>query len=252
MLVVMGWVYHALAPSIGAGEWLANVPPLVRQGQIWRLLSYPFAVGLTGSNLITTIFFVPFACSVEQALGTVRFRRLFWASIGLAALPGLVLPGGAPGGGLAIPSLAMGTAFCLLHWTQTVYLMLILPVKVKYVIPITLLGILTAPSALWPALVTPLAVAYLMVKRNWFMQQALLSKPAAKPRRRRSRLGEDFRGPKVTPIRPLTQVPPTETEAQVDLILDKLRQEGMSSLTSSEREVLDSHSKRLRHGDERM
>lgn len=255
LLVLVGWLWHALAPSLGRGEWLANDPNLVLQGQIWRLLTYPFAAGISASALLGWVCFAPFACSVERSLGSVRFRRLFWGSTLLASLLGLLLAGGSPSVGPSIPFLATGTAFCLLNWRHTVYLMMVIPIKVKYLIPLALIGILTSPPATWLALCSPLALAYLMVKRNWLMQTELFSKPASRSvgTRRRSRLSDDFSGPKVTPIRPnLAKAPLSEAETQVDLILDKLRSEGMSSLTSTEKEVLDSHSRRLRHGDERM
>ena len=113
------------------------------------------------------------------------------------------------------------------------------------------LGVLTTPPVQWLPLFSSMGLAYLMVKRNWLMQTQIFAKQARA--RRRSRLSEDFKGPKVTPIRPnLTRVALTEVETQVDKILDKLRSEGMASLTTQEKEVLDSHSKRLRHGDERL
>ncbi|MBT9585378.1 rhomboid family intramembrane serine protease [bacterium] len=256
MLVLMGWVWYALAPSLGGGEWLANVPQRILHGQIWRLLTYPFAAGISASALVSWACFAPFACSVERSLGSVRFRRLFWGSTLLASLLGLLLPGGSPVPGPSIPFLATGTAFCLLNWRHTVYLMMVIPIKVKYLIPLTLVGILTTPPAAWLALCSPLALAYMMVKHNWLMQTELFSKPASRAAaggRRRSRLSDDFNGPKVTPIRPdLAKAPLSAAETQVDLILDKLRSEGMSSLTGTEKEVLDSHSRRLRHGDERM
>ncbi|MBS2038991.1 hypothetical protein JST97_28675 [bacterium] len=253
-LVLLGWLFQWFGPLLVAGEWLADVPQAVLKGHIWRLLTYPLAGDLTPGTLLTALFFLPFASSVERSLGTIRFRRLFWGSTLVAGivlqLVNLMTPAPALTG-LLVPTLAVGTAFCLLNWRETIYLMLIIPVKVPIALAFGLAGVLLSPMALWPVLYSPALLATLMIKHNWLMQMEAFSKPASG--RRRSRLGHDYKGPKVTPIRPNFRAPEvSEAEARVDQILDKLRHEGMASLTADEKEVLDSHSKRLRHGDERM
>ncbi|MFN8606643.1 MAG: DUF6576 domain-containing protein [Vulcanimicrobiota bacterium] len=253
-IVFLGWLWQWFGPLLIKGEWLAQAPQAVRQGQIWRLCTYPLAGGLTPATLLTGFFFLPFACSVELSLGTVRFRRLFWGSTLLAGVCLQLVDFFTPApalAGLLVPTLAVGTAFSLLNWRETVYFMLILPVRVPLLLALATLGVLMLPPAQWLALYSPMLLATLMIKHNWLMQMEAFSKPAAG--RRRSRLGQDYKGPKVTPIRPNFRAPEiSEVEARVDQILDKLRHEGMASLTADEKEVLDSHSKRLRHGDERM
>lgn len=253
-LVLLGWLCQWFGPLLVAGEWLADNPRAVMNGHLWRLLTYPLAGDLTPGTLLTAFFFLPFANSVENSLGTVRFRRLFWGSTLLAGailqVVSLVTPTPVLAG-LLVPTLAVGTAFCLLNWRETIYLMLVLPVKVPVMLVLALASILLTPVCLWPVLYSPVLLATLMIKQNWLMQMEAFSKPTTG--RRRSRLGQDFKGPKVTPIRPDFRPPEiSEAEARVDQILDKLRHEGMASLTADEKEVLDSHSKRLRHGDERM
>lgn len=254
-LVLAGWLWQALGSLLVPGEWLAGIPQSVMAGQIWRLLSYPLAGGLTFNTVITGFFFLPFACSVENSLGTVRFRRLFWGSVLLAGVVNQLVSFFWPTIGLAgllVPTLAVGAAFALLNWRETIFLMMVLPVKVPVVLAITCIGLLlTTPPVAWAALFSPMLLATMMIKHNWLMQMEAFSKPASG--RRRSRLGSDYKGPKVSPIRPNFRGPEiSESEARVDQILDKLRHEGMASLTADEKEVLDSHSKRLRHGDERM
>ena len=254
-LVVAGWLWQALGPLAVPGEWLADIPQAIVQGQVWRLLSYPLAGGLNLGTLITGFFFLPFASTVENSLGTVRFRRLFWGSVLLAGVVNQLVNLLTPAVGLAgllVPTLAVGTAFALLNWRHTIYLMLVLPLRVPLVLGLSVaVVLLTTPPVAWPALFSPMLLATLMIKQNWLMQMEAFSKPASG--RRRSRLGNDYKGPKVSPIRPHFRGPEiSEAEARVDQILDKLRHEGMASLTADEKEVLDSHSKRLRHGDERM
>mgnify|MGYP003603882351 FL=1 len=254
-LVVLGWLWQALSPLALPGEWLADVPQAVLGGQVWRLLSYPLAGGLTLGTVITGFFFLPFACSVENSLGTMRFRRLFWGAVLVAGIVNQLVNFLTPAVGLAgllVPTLAVGTAFALLNWRETIFFMLVLPVRVPMLLAITVIGLLlTTPPVAWASLSSPMILATLMIKQNWLMQMEAFSKPSSG--RRRSRLGSDYKGPKVSPIRPNFRSPEiSETEARVDQILDKLRHEGMASLTADEKEVLDSHSKRLRHGDERM
>ncbi len=254
-LIVLGWLWQGLSPLALPGEWLADSPQAVMRGQIWRLLSYPLAGGLNLGTLITGFFFLPFACSVENSLGTVRFRRLFWGSVLLAGFVNQLVSFLAPSmvlAGLQVPLLGVATAFALLNWGETIYLMMVLPLRVPLVLGLTVGGILLmSPPIAWAALLSPMALATLMIKQNWLMQMESFSKPARG--RRRSRLGSDFKGPKVSPIRPSFRGPEvSEAEARVDQILDKLRHEGMASLTTDEKEVLDSHSKQLRLSDERM
>lgn len=253
-LVVVGWLWQLLGPLVVPGEWLADVPQAVLRGQLWRLCTYPLAGGLTLGTVLAGFFFLPFACSVENSLGTVRFRRLFWGSTLLAGVVTQLVNFLTPAPvmvGLLVPALAVSTAFYLLNWRETIYFMLVLPIKVPVMLGLTLASILLFPPAAWASLYSPMLLATLMIKRNWLMQMKAFSDPASG--RRRSRLGSDYKGPKVSPIRPSFRTPEvSEAEARVDQILDKLRTEGMASLTADEKEVLDSHSKRLRHGDERM
>lgn len=251
-LVLLGWIGRAVFPH---ADWLGDQPQAILRGQIWRLVSYPFAAPFTLGHLLLTLTFIPFACSSERSLGTVRFRRLFWSATLLASLLGLAQSFWARPlalGGLAAPTVAVLTASCLLHRGQRVYLFGVLPIPSEYLLPLGLLVLCaSAPLQAYLPLLSGAGLAYLMVRRNFMMQTEMFRRPAGG--RRKSRLSEEFSGPKVTPIRPdLQRTPLSEVEARVDQILDKLRHEGMAALTPQEKEVLDSHSKRLRHGDERM
>lgn len=248
VLVVAGWFFRA-----GLGDWLSASPDGMARGHLWRLVTYPFASGLSLGSMLSLICFVPFACSVETSLGTVRFRRLFWSSTLLAgALIGLLGLFSRPlsMAGLWVPFLAVSTAFSLLNWRRTVYFFWLLPLPARFLLPLNAVSLALAPASAWPALLSPMALAYAMIRRNWLMQAEVFRRPVT---RKRSRLSDTVVATKVSPIRPqLNQPSVSETEVQVNRILDKLRSEGMASLSPLERSLLESQSKRLRHGDERM
>lgn len=257
ILVAMGWIVTSQAPHMG-GEWLSLDPARVMGFEAWRLITYPFAATLSVWTVIMLVFFVGFASAVEEMLGTTRFYRLVF---GAAVVAGLmtVLTSAVSGlafalGGLSVPFVTLIAAFCFLHWDNTqpiIHFYLILPVTSRFMLAIEVLLILaTFPAPYWPAMLSPIAVAYLMVRRNWLMHSRWFAR--SKQSTRKTRLSGDFSGAKVTPLRPAFQAAPVSPlEAEVDRILDKLRSEGMASLTEEERAVLDAQSQRLRKSDER-
>jgi len=246
VLGVAGWFFRT-----GLGDWLSASPDGLARGQIWRVITYPFASGFSFGAVLCLFCFVPFACSVESSLGTVRFRRLFWGATLLAGLWGAAVGVFFPSlslAGLWAPFLAISTAFSLLNWRRTLYLFMLIPLQARFLVPLNLLSMALAPASAWPALLSPMALAYAMIRRNWLMQAEVFRSAT----RKRSRLSDTVVATKVSPIRPQLNRPlVSETEAQVNQILDKLRSEGMASLSPIERNLLESHSKCLRHGDER-
>lgn len=247
ILVACGWVLDAFVPR----DLLADIPSAVMTGEVWRLVTYPFAAGLNVFTLLGAICFAAFASSVEEVIGTNRFHRLFWGATLLGG--GLSLLTGVPLASLMVPNLAIITAFCLLNWEATIYsghFLLMIPIKAKYLLLVEALFVVAMPRPMWLPMFAAMALGYLMIQKNWFMAHDLVRKAPAP--RRKTRLGDDFSGAKVTPLRPtFTKGPVSQLEAEVDVILDKLRVEGMASLTPEEKEVLDRNSRRLRHGDER-
>lgn len=251
VLVASGWILAGLSLSAVLGFSLNSV----LDGQVWRVLTYPFATPLSLSSLVLVFGFIMVGGPTEIALGTTRFFRLFWGSILLGALAtaaqGLV--GAVPSlTGFQTPFWAVGAAFCLLHWTQPLRFGLLrwsVPVSARTLLLLGCGSIFLLPSEHWLACLTAVALAYLMVRRNWLMKSNLFAQDSSK---RRSRLGDDYRGPKVTHLRPrVVAASVSVLESQVNPILEKLRHEGMASLSPEEKAVLDSYSLRLPLSEER-
>jgi len=248
ILVAIGWLWTALVP---VRELLALDPTLVRSGEVWRLLTYPFAGNLNLFTLIGAFCFTLFAIQVEADFGTGRFQRFFWSTTVLAGA--LATFSGAPLFSLAVPMSAFLTVFCLSHAEATIYAglpPLVFPLKAKYLLLMEVLLTVALPRPFWLPGLGAMLFGYLVLKRHWLASPSRF-KSTPTSAKRKTRIQEDFSGPKVTPIRPTFQDnAPSLLEAEVDRILDKLRLEGMAALTAEERETLDRNSRRLRHGDE--
>ena len=256
ILVALGWIVTSQSAHLG-GEWLSFQPSRVLSFEAWRLITYPVASLLTVWGVITLVFFVGFASAVEEMLGTTRFYRLvFGAALGAGVLSLLtsLAVGEFPLSGLSVPFVTLVAALCFLHWDSTqpiINFYFILPVTAKLMLAIEVLLVLASyPAPYWPAMLSPIGLAYLMVRQNWLMRSRWFARSKQSPRK--TRLNSDFSGAKVTPLRPaFQQAPVSPLEAEVDRILDKLRSEGMAALTSEEKSVLDAQSQRLRKSDER-
>lgn len=254
VLVVCGWVGNAvLAGSISPAASLA-LSGAVGQGQLWRLLLYPFAAPISFNAVMSALLALSLGPAVEESLGTRRFSRLLLVSIllgGLLALLPMLWAGPVLLFGPVVPTLAIVSAYCLLHWNGQLMLMGAIQLETRVVFFLSLLSVVFLPHSWWVPAWSAAGLAYGMVRRNWLMQGQVFRRPPQE-KRRRSRFQGEFSGPKVTPIRPnLPLRAPTAAELEVDRILEKLRVEGMSALTAQERETLDSQSNALRKRDER-
>lgn len=118
---------------------LALSPPKSGQFHYWQLITHP-VIHPPGSPigfLIDCLVFYFFAGTVEAALGTRRFLRLYiFAAVG-AAVAGLIFgalnPPGLPFAGMMPSLLALIVVFGLLNPEATVLLMFVLPIKAKYI-----------------------------------------------------------------------------------------------------------------------
>lgn len=120
-------------------QWGAAWPRGILHGQAWRLLSYMFLHGGAGHllfNMLTLYFFSP---RLEYHLGTRRFMT-FYFSCGLGAAVvhtvASLFGGGANafmiGASGALYGILMANAF---YWPETtVYLNLLFPIKMKYLV----------------------------------------------------------------------------------------------------------------------
>ena len=101
----------------------------VLQGEIWRLVSYPFLTSGTLSLLFTVLIFYYIGMPLELIWGTARFLTLFLVSVLGGAAAGVLLNVPLAGGEAPIVTLMLIYGF--LFPESVVYLFLILPIRVK-------------------------------------------------------------------------------------------------------------------------
>jgi membrane associated rhomboid family serine protease len=144
MLIVYAAVY--ILELIGE-QWLglqlygllALSPPYSGQFHYWQLITHPLIhpPGSPIGFLIDCLVFYFFAGTVEAALGTRRFLRLYILAAVGAAVAGLIFgaltPPGLPFAGMMPSLLALIVVFGLLNPEATVLFMFVLPIKAKYI-----------------------------------------------------------------------------------------------------------------------
>ncbi|GAB6909163.1 Rhomboid family protein [Desulfosarcina cetonica] len=119
--------------------WLALGTPGSGGFYPWQLITHPLIhdPGSPISFLLDCLVFYFFAGTVESALGTRGFLRLYVAAAVGAAIAGLLfnlLVGvGIPYAGMMPSLLALIVVFGLLQPETTVLLMFVLPIKAKYI-----------------------------------------------------------------------------------------------------------------------
>lgn len=118
-------------------RWLALSPPGSGFFHLWQLVTHPVIHDPTApiGFLIDCVVFYFFAGTIESALGTRRFLRLYLIATAGAAVAGLLFSrlvgGGVPFAGMMPGLLALIVVFGLLQPEATVLLLFVLPVKAK-------------------------------------------------------------------------------------------------------------------------
>ncbi len=243
----------------------------------WRWLSYPLASDLHFLWLACTLFvFWWVAKSLEGTWGSHKFGRVFLTVTLLAAsfqwLSVAVLTSNPnPSVSLRGLSLPLSTLFVIwagLNPRATVLLMLVIPVQARYLAlaAVLLLYFGSGPWAGLFAIALPV-LGWLWVTR-WDNPQPIASNPGRslsswwkdqQKSKAKSRFQVHQGGQADLPRSPLSE-PRSEhlsklnprpgtslpNDTELDRILDKIRFEGMASLTDEERATLDRQSRKLR------
>ena len=246
------WIVGA-AFGVEPLQYLTFIGTEFNQGAIWQAATYPFfyPVAAMLSWLINSLMLWMFGNTIETEIGTRRFYRVFiLASLFGAAASALSTVAGHPVAmfGLQVPLFAIIMLYCIINLEAVlqIWLIVVIPIKGKYLGAIfALYSAITQPEMI-PAFAAAVAGAYLVgVKGFWRPGPAVTKKkptPAARLRTMPSVVD------KVTPIRP--RFTNTSMEVEVDRILDKLRVEGMANLTPEEKETLDKHSRNMKLRDQ--
>jgi membrane associated rhomboid family serine protease len=253
-----------------AGEsWITETLTLkadrVVQGQVWRLITYPFVYHPSSiwPILWGMLFLWWFGRDLEDVYGPREFLGFYLASTLVAGLAyvGTAVAAGAGGARIGLPPymgagapVAAVLVLCALHFpTRIIYLFLILPVPI-WLVAVVDVGLdcytflsLAGPkhpaavmAAIPAASLSAAAFSLLYYRRQWRVSSLWPDLQGWKRRLRRPRLRVYREEEPPTPVHVPAGAAPDEEqlEAKVDAILEKISRTGKESLTDSERQVL--------------
>lgn len=140
---LLNWVLIAIRPEFT--NQLVFDSEAIKQGEIWRLVSY---VLLPGGQSIIWVLFIGFQFmlndGLEEAWGSFRLNLYMFAGIFFVAVGGMIF-GMATGGGFLWVSVLL--AFAVYFPNQEILLYFIIPLKIKWLAWIAAAGALLSMSA---------------------------------------------------------------------------------------------------------
>jgi membrane associated rhomboid family serine protease len=224
----------------------------------WTFISYMFVHANLLHLLANMLMLFVFGTAVEGRMGSRNFLMYyFFCGVG-AAVFSLLLVGLMPVGpfvGASGAVLGVAVAFAM-YWPDAELIVFPIPMPIKartLVIGLVVLDLIG--SWLWPgdgiahiAHLGGAAFGYL-----FFRAQSLSRRTPSQPARTVERVvmvqsgsSEPERRTPVTPIRPRQRADSDPVSAEVDRVLDKISEKGLSSLTPAERRFLDEVAKQKR------
>ena len=255
-LGVLSMFAYAISPD--ALFKLAFIPEFVRDGEFWRLITWPIATDPSIWALISLAFFWIFGHRIEEMVGRARFTRL---AVILIVFPAIVVTVLGISGGGAVGIGLLGTAMlCIFAADQpNAPFFFGIPAWVIAVIFVALDVLQYVGNRTWGVLVQLLltvALALIVMRQFGELRETMSFIPqvfgdskssgsrggrSAKPAKRKKQ-SRDF-------DRVVTQGPwngPTPgDQAEMDRLLDKMNSVGLSDV---ERKRLSELGKRLRGG----
>jgi rhomboid family protein len=226
--------------------------------QPWTFVSYMFVHAGLLHLLANMLMLFVFGTAVESRMGSRNFL-LYYLFCGVgAAVFSLLLAGIMPVGafiGASGAVLGVAVAFAV-FWPDAELIVFPIPVPIKartLVIGLVVLDILG--SRLWPndGIAHLAHVGGALFGYLFFRAQLLARRSPPQPARTVERVvmvqsgsSEPERHTPVTPMRPRRQVESDPVAAEVDRVLDKISEKGLSSLTPAERRFLDEVAKQKR------
>jgi hypothetical protein len=243
----------------------------------WRWVTYPLANPVPPSGFLWLALglwcFTLFAGPLERGWGSLRFGRVFLVLTLCAAVAEWLAYGAATKSfpptvagvyGLRVPAGAIFMIWAALNRDMTILFMFVVPIQARYLAiasvvlmffddrgPIFGLAASAVLVCAWFwATGRGRAVAAKSSRRSLSQWWADRKKAKRKGRFQLLEGGAPMASPpRVGSLQSLTRTPPKPdepSEVELNRILDKIRFEGMGSLTEAERATLDGQSKRLR------
>jgi rhomboid family protein len=225
--------------------------PLTALTRPWTFVSYMFVHAGLLHLLANMLMLFVFGTAVESRMGSRNFL-LYYLFCGVgAAVFSLLLATVMPVGSFVGASgavLGVAVAFAM-FWPDAELIVFPIPVPIKartLVIGLVVLDVIG--SRLWPhdGIAHLAHVGGALFGYLFFRAQVLSRRSAAPPARTVERVvmvqsgaAEPERRTPVTPMRPRRRVDSDPVAAEVDRVLDKISEKGISSLTPAERKFLD-------------
>jgi membrane associated rhomboid family serine protease len=225
----------------------------------WTFVSYMFVHGgllhLFGNMLALYVF----GTAVESRMGSRNFLLYYlFCGIGAAVfsllLAGIMAVGPFVGASGAV--LGVAVAFAM-FWPDAELIVFPIPVPIKArTLVIGLVALDVIGSRLWPGdgIAHMAHVGGALFGYLFFRVQSLSRRAPAQPTRAVERVvmvqsgsAESDRRTPVTPMRPRRSVDSDPVAAEVDRVLDKISEKGISSLTPAERRFLDEVARKKKH-----
>jgi membrane associated rhomboid family serine protease len=224
----------------------------------WSFVTYMFVHGGLLHLAANMLMLFVFGTAVEGRMGSRNFLAYYlFCGVG-AAVFSLLLAGIMPIGpfvGASGAVLGVAVAFAM-FWPDAELIVFPLPVPIKArTLVMGLVALDLISSQLWPndGIAHVAHVGGALFGYLFFRVQSLSRRAPAQPARTVERVvmvqsgsSEPDRHTPVTPRRPRRRVDSDPVAAEVDRVLDKISEKGLSSLTAAERRFLDEVAKQKR------
>jgi membrane associated rhomboid family serine protease len=229
----------------------------VLHGQVWRLLTHAFLHAGLLHILFNMLFLWWFGSDMEDLYGSKEFLAFYLvaALVGGLAFVGADQAGLQRGVGLgASGAVTAVLVLCACHYPTRTILFFFLPIPIWVFVAFQMakdfLGFLGVSSGVgWSAHLGGAAFGLLYYHFQWRMMNLWPDLRAWRRARSRPRLRvyrEDDSQAPVSVAAPAVPEVDEQLEAKMDAILEKVKDHGMSSLTESERQVLQRASAAIR------
>ncbi|NIR40465.1 MAG: hypothetical protein GWN79_22835 [Actinobacteria bacterium] len=256
------WAFEPRDRPITSKLWLASkdVPfsGSVLEGEIWRLVTWPVAMGPSIWTVLLVVIFFMLGSQLEAVMGRIRFTAFLGT---LTIVPALVVTvlefTGLEGGANGLRFLEIGV---LVAFAAHIPRALFWPGIPAWAIAAIIFGIETLQfidlrdDYSLTLLFVEGGLALLLIRSmglaeevTW-MPKVPLPRILADPYRQRAprRARPARRRNHLSSVPPPPSVADQVAQAEIDALLDKVAEQGMDSLTRAERKALEEHSKRLR------
>lgn len=253
---------NAQMPASYLEEWFALDPSLVRQGQVWRLLSYAFLHSrFSPWHIVMNLYFLwILGRELERMYGSREILSFFLTGAFLGGLAQFVLQAGK-----GIPGQVMGSSggvmaifmLYVMHFPRRQFMiLLILPVEARFLLAFDLIlelhplllqlsGFPYQDQVAHAAHVGGFVFGYFYYRGHWRLGGLLGSSLEWISLNRWRRW---WNRPRLRVVRaePMTSRSGASDEDRIDELLRKIKEHGESSLTDAERRFLNEASRRAR------